>query len=201
MKSGRLVHGVGINDVAEDYKNVFYKVWASILERCYSSKFHKENLTYADCSICDEWKVYSAFKIWMMTQDYEGRQLDKDLLFKGNKVYSPKTCVFVNSATNSLLTDSAANRGRWPLGVTYCKRQERFSAQCSKDGKGRNLGYFKTSKEAESVYLKFKSSVVVECANRQSDIRVKNALIERAEDMMEKADGLIIEQGVDDVKQ
>lgn len=107
-----LVYGVGINDV--DYiirikKNKkliwscpFYIKWKTMLERCYSLKYQKKNPTYIGCSVCPEWRYFSAFRLWMENQKWQGLQLDKDLLVKGNKVYSPNTCCFLPQAINSL---------------------------------------------------------------------------------------------------
>ena len=66
----------------------------------------------------------------MMQQDCEGKHLDKDILFEGNKVYSPDTCVFVDGVVNTFLNDCAATRGEWPLGVCWNERAKKFQSQC-----------------------------------------------------------------------
>jgi hypothetical protein len=45
--------------------------------------------------------------------------LDKDILYKGNKIYSPDTCVFVPQEINALFVKNDANRGDLPIGVFY----------------------------------------------------------------------------------
>ena len=57
------------------------------------------------------------FKRWMEKQDWEGKQLDKDIIKKGNKLYCPEFCFFVDNKVNSILTDPAAARGGTPNGV------------------------------------------------------------------------------------
>ena len=74
--------------------------------------------TYKGCSVSEEWLRFSNFKRWMEKQDWDGKQLDKDILFEGNKVYSAETCVFVTSVVNSFTSDSGAKRGEWLIGVS-----------------------------------------------------------------------------------
>ena len=104
------VCGVGINDA--DYmvsqivngKQVacpIYRSWANMLERCYFRKFQDKNPTYADCKVCDGWLTFSNFRAWMLTQDWQGKELDKDIKIKGNKVYSPSSCSFVTTKENT----------------------------------------------------------------------------------------------------
>lgn len=106
-----LLCGVGVND--SDYvtniKNnkiiricPFYDKWQSMLTRCYSLKYHKQYPTYIGCSVCPEWRYFSKFRLWMSTQNWKGMALDKDLLVKGNRVYSPDTCCFIPQAINCL---------------------------------------------------------------------------------------------------
>lgn len=71
----------------------YYRAWQSMLVRAYSKSYHKRRPTYIGCSVSEEWKTFSNFKSWMEGQVWEGKQLDKDLLVEGNKVYSEETCV------------------------------------------------------------------------------------------------------------
>ena len=112
MKVERLVYGVGINDadyVVQKFETIgyvsgkkkqkrvwrcpYYRVWTHMLERCYDVKRQERQPTYKDCSVSTEWLTFSVFKSWMEKQDFEGKQLDKDLLIEGNKIYSAETCV------------------------------------------------------------------------------------------------------------
>jgi hypothetical protein len=107
--------------------------------------------------------------------------LDKDLLVKGNKIYSENTCVFVPQRLNSLLIKCDATRGEFPVGVRWHKRDNRFLAQC-RDGKGKlkHLGTFTTAQEAFLVYKLFKEELIKQVANEFKeylDARVYDALI------------------------
>lgn len=202
MKQTKLVMGVGINDA--DYpvtknkmvngKSVctwvcpFYSRWRNMLERAYSASYQALYPTYVGCSVCDDWIYFSNFKAWMQTQDWEGKHLDKDLLYPSNKVYSSETCVFIDQKINLFLTERAARRGDWPIGVSLMKETGKYQARCATLGDGqKSLGCYDTPEEAHKVWLKFKVSVAYELAAQQTDSRVAKALIERYENYENKA--------------
>lgn len=193
-----LVRGFGINDA--DY-NVyitgsgdngkrkviwvcpFYRKWIHMLERCYDQKLHNKFPTYVGCSVCKDWKSFSTFKSWMETQNWEGKHLDKDLLIKGNKTYSPNTCVFLDARINTFLTESGAGRGKFPIGVSLERESGKYVAQCwsIELGKNKKIGRFKTPEEAHKAWLAFKLEQAYTLAAQQTDERVSKALIERYE--------------------
>ena len=111
----------------------------------------------------------------------EGWQLDKDLLVKGNKVYSESTCVFIPAEVNTLLTKRTASRGEHLIGVYWHKTNKAFKAQVSKNkGTQEYLGSFKTEIEAFNAYKQAKESFVKEQAEKyksQIDPRAYNALM------------------------
>ena len=169
-KKNRLVHGVGINDA--DY-NVciyekadgksklievcpYYSYWRRMLGRCYSKVWLEKYPTYKGCSVRNEWLTFSNFKSWMEQQNWEGRQLDKDFLVEGNKVYSPSTCVFLPQKVNKFITASGKTRGDYPLGVWSKKEHKKnpYEAGCS-DGSGvlSYLGLFPTPLKAHQAWL------------------------------------------------
>ena len=83
-----------------------YDTWKSMLERCYDPKYHEKEPTYIDCKVCDEWLCFQNFAEWFYDNYYEveGERmaLDKDILNKGNKIYSPNNCIFVPQIINNL---------------------------------------------------------------------------------------------------
>jgi len=115
----RLVHGIGINDLKnaariiiddKDCMSPFYQTWANMLKRCYSDSYLKSRPTYKDCTVCDEWLLFSNFKAWMETQDWKGKQIDKDILEPGNRMYAPDFCIFVTHEINNILNNLPKNR-------------------------------------------------------------------------------------------
>lgn len=183
----KLIHGIGINDA--DYivnptingKRVncpFYETWRGMLTRCYFAKYQERRTTYIGCSVVNEWLTFSNFKKWMETQDWEGKQIDKDILFKGNKIYSPDTCVFVSCALNLFLTDRANDRGAWPIGVCWHKREHKFRSKCSNPftGENKNLGSFTAPQDAHLTWKKYKHELALQYADMQTDDRIAKAL-------------------------
>lgn len=189
-----LVCGIGINDLIKYGKRgqgrtkpcPFQLRWRDTLKRCYSEKYIKKNPTYTGCSFVPEWLLASNFKEWMSQQDWEGKHLDKDILFPGNKVYGPDTCVFISQELNHFITESEAKRGIWPIGVTKDVNKSRFQARCN-IGKGKlaHLGYFDSPEEAHSAWLAKKLELAYVLAGEQSDKRVADALILRYENYKE----------------
>lgn len=119
-----------------------------------------------------------AFRAWMAEQDWHGRDLDKDLLFPGNKVYGPETCVFIHDGLNNFTTDRAADRGDSPLGVYWHKQSGRFRAQCSNPftGKLETLGLFTCPDAAHEAWRKRKHEHALALAAQQTDPRIAKAL-------------------------
>ena len=182
----RLVCGVGVNDanylIRPRINNKaimcpYYKKWADMISRCYSEKFNKRHQTYNECTVCDEWLVFSNFKLWMKTQDWQNKELDKDILAHGDKMYSPDTCLFVAPKINRLILTNNAIRGDYPLGVFYSKPHKRFIAKCKVNKKNVHLGLYDTAEEAHEVYKKFKYELIEEVALLQ-DEPLKSALLD-----------------------
>ena len=195
----KLMCGVGINDadyqlsLSETYydsegkrkfrviwKCPFYTTWTGMIQRCYDKNIHLKYPNYADCRPCEEWLYFSKFKSWMEQQDWEGKHLDKDLLVKGNKTYSPEFCVFVDHRTNSFVIDCGKTRGEWPVGVYFDRGK--FNALCRDiNSVQRNLGRFTSPEDAHKAWLAFKLEQAKLLASTQVDSRVANALVERYE--------------------
>lgn len=169
-KRRSLVYGIGINDadfiVNEGGKQVTsYHVWADILYRCHTAKGHLDCPAYTDCYICEEWKRYSSFKKWFDENYVEGYQLDKDILVKGNRVYSPDTCCFVPNDINMLLSKSKSRRAL-PTGVHKHSQCNRYVAQLSIHNKVNRLGLYKTVEEAFAAYKEAKEAYIRALASK-----------------------------------
>ena len=161
-----------------------YEIWCSMLKRCYNDTYQKKNPTYIGCKVSDKFKIYEYFYDWCNQQigfSNKDWQLDKDLLAKGNKIYSESTCVFIPREINSLLVKSTASRGKHLIGVCWCKRDRAFIARVRKNkGRSEHLGLFKTELEAFNAYKQAKESFVKEQAEKwkgKIDERAYEALI------------------------
>ena len=147
-----------------------YSRWHSMLERCYSDNSKKKQPTYEGCEVSENFKSYEYFYEWCQKQvgfNNEGWHLDKDLLIKGNKVYSENTCVFLPQEINKILTKRTTSRGEYLIGICWSKTSKAFKAQVGKNKGGREcLGYFNTELEAFNAYKQAKEAFVKEQANK-----------------------------------
>lgn len=124
--------------------------------------------------ISERWKSYDNFyydicnKKGYNYKDEKGVyfSLDKDLLSNGKKLYSNETCCFLPNAVNQFLSTRYKKCSNLPVGVVYNKKDKKYQAQISKDGKRIYLGQFKRIKEAREVYCKEKNNHAKELAKR-----------------------------------
>ena len=161
-----------------------YVLWTGMLERCYSDTYKKKKPTYEGCEVSENFKSYDYFYEWCNKQIGFGVKdwhLDKDLLTKGNKVYSENTCVFLPREINQVLVKRTASRGEHLIGVYWHSKGKAFRAQVNKNkGKPEHLGSFNTEIEAFNAYKVAKESFVKELANKwkvQIDKRAYEALM------------------------
>lgn len=110
----------------------YYQSWFNMLMRGYDEKEKNRRPTYKECIVDLRWHNFQVFAKWM-EENYnpktmQGWQLDKDILLKGNKIYSPETCCFVPQEINTLFTKNDAKRGEYPIGVNFHKKSNKFRA-------------------------------------------------------------------------
>ena len=161
-----------------------YVLWCGMLRRCYSDAYKKRKPTYEGCEVSDKFKSYEYFYEWCNNQfgfNNKDWQLDKDLLIKGNKVYSESTCVFIHQEINKVLVKRGALRGEHLIGVSWDKRHKAFKAMVSRSKSGSEyLGLFNTEIEAFNAYKQAKENYIKELANKwrdRIDVRAYNALM------------------------
>ncbi len=187
----KLVCGIGINDRAFPAKvcgrpTREYALWSNMLNRCYSSSYHKLRPTYAGCSVSEAFKHFSYFHQWVHSQrgfqftETGAWELDKDLLVKGNKLYSEDTCVFVPQSINLLLIKRDSERGGSPLGVCWSDKHGCYRASCRVGGLKQHIGLYQTAEAAFSAYKVTKENEIKRIANDYRpllDPRVFEALL------------------------
>ena len=180
-----MVKGVGINDVpgptrVGSIKDPYYATWIYMLMRGYDPEYKQRFPTYEDCTVCDEWLLFNNFKAWMVQQDWEGKELDKDLLTPGNKVYEPSKCVFISGLVNKFILEGETRRGDCPIGVSFHKASGKYQARCSNLGKGsKYLGLYDCPNEAHLVYTAYKKKLAVELSKLETSPMIADAILRR----------------------
>lgn len=168
-------YGVGVVGEAFVKNDQMYNTWMCMLNRCYGATHTKKNSPYKDCSVSENFKYYPYFKEWCNKQigfGNKGWALDKDILVKGNRVYSEDTCCLVPAEINSLLTRYTKESDTCK-GVYYNKKLGKFSAHLL----GKYIGLFTTELEAFQVYKQAKEAYIKEVANKWKD-RIDNRVYE-----------------------
>lgn len=150
-----------------------YTVWTGMISRCYCDNSNNRSKSYFDCSMAEEWLFFPNFYNWIISQpNYEkwknnsGWHLDKDIIKKGNKIYSKETCCLVPHYINTIFKSTEQRRGEYPIGVSYNIREKKIFAQCFDPIRNINafLGYFNTPESAFEAYKQFKEKLIKEIA-------------------------------------
>ena len=178
-----MVYGVGI--VGNKYKTVNenskstreYMTWYHIIQRCYSDKLKEKQPAYKDIQVCSDWLYYENFYEWLHSQEnfdkwYYGKRwaVDKDILVKGSKIYSPETCCLIPQNVNCLFLKREAERGKYPIGVR--DGNDGFIAVCRNPflNKSEEIGSYYTPKKAFYLgYKPYKEDIIKRVAKEEYD--------------------------------
>ena len=160
-----------------------YQTWKMMLNRVYDKYGKKRNESYKECVVSDEWLNFQNFAKWYEQNYYqvgdENMHLDKDILCKGNKIYSPEHCVFVPASINKAFIGHKKGRGKYPIGVFYSKDKQRYTAMCH-NGQGQQyIGDYKTPEDAFYAYKTYKEGYIKHLADEyksQIPDKIYNAL-------------------------
>ena len=180
---------IGLGKYNSKKDKLVYKHWTGLITRAFNVNWKNRSPSYECVTVCDEWLNFQNFAEWCYKQEFFGfkdekgnsYQLDKDVLVKGSKIYSPETCSFVPCKINSLLVRGEKYRGNLPIGVYYNKKVGKLIALISDEkGKRTHLGCFDEPLEAFLAYKKAKEAFIKCVAERYKsvvDSRVYDTLI------------------------
>ena len=161
--------------------NEIYGTWKKMIQRGYSDVVKKCQRTYQDVSVCDEWHNFQNFAEWYENNYYqvgnEKMHLDKDILHKGNNIYSPSTCIFVPERINALFTKANKMRGDCPIGVS--KHQGKYQASCNFGEGSRYIGLYESKENAFEMYKYTKENYIKQIADEYKSLipnKLYNAL-------------------------
>lgn len=164
---------VGIGKYSRQKTPQIYNTWHHMLRRCYDPYWINKHLTYIDCFVCDEWHCFQNFAKWYEENYYEVKNeiidLDKDILNKGNKIYSPTTCIFSPQRINKLIITNERHRGKLLIGCD--ERQGKIRVRCLTSEGSKHLGYFSLNRpfQAFTVYKNFKENYIKQVADEYKD--------------------------------
>ena len=159
--------GEGKYKVSENGKlHKYYIIWDNMIKRCYDPKLHEKYSTYKGCEVEEYLLNFQHMGKWIEDNYYEvpgeRMHLDKDILCKGNKVYSRKTCIFVPQRINKLFTKCDKARGKNPIGVSDLPSGN-YRVDCdNENGEKIYLGSYSTKEEAFQVYKQYKEKLIKE---------------------------------------
>jgi hypothetical protein len=150
-------------------RNRFYNVWSNMIRRCYDEQYQERLYTYKGCSVDERWHNFQVFAEWYENNynfnTMNNWHLDKDILVKGNKVYSPETCCFVPNEINIQLTKRQNDRGKYPIGI-YLTVEGRYKVQLSRDKIRQYLGRYDDVELAFQAYKTAKEEYIKEIADK-----------------------------------
>ncbi len=181
-------HKYGVMDIPKSVGrggrcDPLYKKWNGMMQRCYNLKNKINNPAYEACTSSETFRHFSKFKSWYYSQigcEQEDWHLDKDILIKGNKVYSEDTCCIVPPEINCALLNNKKVRGSFPQGVIYNSTKTRYRARIQRGYKWESLGTYDTPEEAFYAYKPVKEAYIKSLAEKwkdQIDPRVYEALM------------------------
>ena len=185
----QLSYGVGINDVMIPYftSTRTWKTWNGILRRTGKRDPNMHNYeSYKDCTLDPRWYKLSAFKEWIeQWDDYENKEVDKDILIPGNLHYGPDTCLMVRRVVNAWFKPSFEQKDL-PRGVCLSSTWKTkgtgkpYRAQITPiGGKRTGLGSYDTMEEASAVFESERAKQMDILIETETDLKVKNAMINR----------------------
>ena len=165
--------GEGEYKVSENGKQTkCYNVWYDMLKRCYDEKCQEKHPTYKDCKVSEEFHNFQDFGKWFDNNYYEieGEKmcLDKDILVKHNKVYSPETCIFVPERINTLFIKCDKSRGDSVIGTS--PKDGKYQVSCNLinpvtgESKKEYLGFYDTQEKGFETYKYYKEKNIKEVA-------------------------------------
>lgn len=143
--------------------------WRSMLHRVVGNNKENKHPSYKGVKICKEWECFQNFAEWwennFKPHMNSSWQLDKDILIKGNKVYSPDTCLIVPESINYLILSGRSKRGDCPIGVCFDKKSKKYQVSLNTFNSGNDLGKYNTKIGAFYIYKVYKEKHIKRVAD------------------------------------
>lgn len=156
-----------------------YQNWIAMIRRCYDN--NRKNIYsayFGNCKVCNQWHDFQEFGKWYEENFYqvgmERMHIDKDILYPGNKIYSPETCLIVPQGINMLFLNKPNKRGL-PNGITQ-NQNGTYRAKYKEE----ELGTYNSLDEAYQAYTYKKKNHILSAAEAYRNSipqKVYNAVI------------------------
>ena len=148
----------------------FYSHWSNMLTRCYNPNSWETRPGHIGCTVHPYFQNFQNFCDWCTKNYYEVEgetmDLDKDIMYYGNKVYGPLTCIFIPQSINKLfIRDRSSEKIGTPTGITITDKG-RFAVKCTINGVSVNLGTFDDKYKAFNIYKEAKEKEIKRVANK-----------------------------------
>lgn len=159
--------GVGyMGEVSMKENKRLYDIWRTMISRCYNpNNCEYHNYGRKGVVVCERWHCYKNFlddakllngyELFLKNKNPKGVHLEKDILRKERKIYSPETCCWTTAEANE--------RARWKkdielknqsskhMGVSM-KGIGKYSVRFSNNGERINIGTFSDENAAANAY-------------------------------------------------
>ena len=151
------------------FRKTMHNCWDDMIRRCYDENKRHVHPAYQNCYVSDIWHNYQDFALWYEQNYYkvgvERMHLDKDILYKNNKFYSPETCLIVPQRINMLFVRQNRQTDKdLPTGISRSGLNKYLSSY-----NGNSLGTYKTIEEALKYYNIAKHKHIVKVADEYKD--------------------------------
>lgn len=153
-----------------------YLNWIAMLQRCYVDMDGKYPAYYGIATVCDAWLNYQNFAEWYENNYYEipneRLHIDKDILYKGNKIYSPETCMLIPQTINEVFRENSKKAKDKDLPETIRRYREKYTVSF----RGRKIGTYKTVDECLKKYNHEKSFYIKDMVRHYGKLLPDNVI-------------------------
>lgn len=146
-----------------------YRAWNGMMRRCYDDMFKQRSVAYKECVVSEKWHCFQDFGDWYDENYYEidgeTMNLDKDILVKGNKIYSPDTCIYVPARINSLFVGCESTIGKSSACTYFDEKRNKYIVRSRLE----YIGAYDTKEDAFEAYKRHKELTFRDVANEYKD--------------------------------
>lgn len=161
----RTFYGVGYLGCNDSFTgdNYIYSKWTNMMQRCYDEETHKRKPYYAPCTVEAEWHNFSNYREWHKENAMGDKKvdLDKDVLIRGNTVYSSDTCTLIPHFTNTIFEERGI-----ATNIVQNNDTGKYDVFMSVLGKRKDIGSFDTEEKGKQAFFDYKKDYIKKYAKK-----------------------------------